>query len=131
MISNQMTKIKKNQLFVLGLLVFFIIMILSGCTSDSNINNNNSNSSNESQKFIGTWNHGSLPNTQIIFSKNGICQYQGEDASWNLNENKLVINIQDTELTLKFEYNFLDDNQILELINNDTDPPMIDDYRKQ
>jgi hypothetical protein len=128
MFSHQMKIAIKEKFLVLGILILLAIMIFSGCTSETN---NNSKEPNESQKFIGTWNHGSLPNTRIIFSSNSVCEFQGEDSRWNLNENKLEINIVDTELTLKFDYNFLDNNQILELINNDTDPPQIDDYRKQ
>jgi hypothetical protein len=118
----------KKQIIVIGIFFLFIFTFFCGC--NNNINNN-SDPSNESQKFIGTWEHGTLQNVRIIFSKNGNCNYQGQEAKWEIKEEKLEINLTNGGITLTFDYNFLDNNQILELINVDTDPPQVDNYRKQ
>jgi len=118
----------KKQIVIIGIFFLFIFTFLCGCNNNTN---NNSNPSDDSQKFIGTWQHGTLQNVRIIFSKNGNCDYHGQVAKWEIKEGKLEIYTTGEELTLTFDYNFLDNNQILELINVDTDPPLVDNYMKQ
>jgi hypothetical protein len=124
-----MKKNKKNEIIIIGILITLIISIFSGCTNNTN---NNSNLSDESQKFVGTWKHGTLPNVlPITFSANGYCDYLGEEANWKINNDKLVIYFINSDTELILDYLFLDNNQILELTNNNIEPPQIDDYKKQ
>ncbi|KYK25230.1 hypothetical protein AYK24_10440 [Thermoplasmatales archaeon SG8-52-4] len=126
---TEMKKNKKSNFIIIGILITLIVSIFSGCINNSD---NNSNLSDESKKFVGTWKHGtSAGKLPITFSANGNCDYEGEEANWEIKNGKLVIYLINKETELVLDYNFLDNNQILELTNNNIDPPQIDDYKKQ
>ncbi|KYK22802.1 hypothetical protein AYK24_08285 [Thermoplasmatales archaeon SG8-52-4] len=113
----------KRQIVILVLAILFILTIFSGCFGNNN---------DEENKFIGTWKHGTIPTSRpIIFSKNSNCDYLGDQATWELKNGKLVVNLIDLNDELIFDYEFLDNNKILILTNTGTDPPQINDYVKQ
>lgn len=100
----------------------FTIVGLCGCFG------NDSNS--EFNKFIGAWKHGTLPNSGIlIFYSNGSCIYRFDTAEWEVKNKQLIIDFPNSNVTFKFNYKFLDNNQILELENVETSK--IEDYKKQ
>ena len=115
----------KKQIVVSGIAILFIVVGLSGC-----FDNDNSNS--ELNKFVGTWKHGTIPNGPTIrFSSSGECFYIRDNAEWEIKNGKLVVDFTDVEgdVTLTFDYEFLDDNQVL--ILTDVETGQIDDYKKQ
>ena len=117
----------KKQLIILGITILIIFSLFCGCTSNGN---NNSMLDSESKKFVGTWKHGTLPSgIFIIFSSNGNCEYLGEQAKWELKNEKLEISYTKIENELIFDYEFLDNDQILILTEIATG--QVDDYRKQ
>jgi len=112
----------KRQIVILVLAILFVLTIFTGCFGNNN---------DEENKFIGTWKHGTIPASRpIIFSKNGICDYKGDQATWELKNGKLVVNLTNNNEII-FDYEFLDNNQILILTDTGTDPPQVDDYKKQ
>ena len=116
----------KKQFLLFGISIFVIFILFCGCLSE----NNNSDSSNELKKFLGTWKHGTSPNIRpITFSSNGNCNFQGEEAKWEIENSKLFINFLNLENNLIFDYEFQDNNQILFLSNNQTG--QVYDYIKQ
>jgi hypothetical protein len=118
---------KKNKLIIFGILIILIFSIFCGCTNNSN---NNSDLSDESQKFVGTWRHGTLSGIlPLIFNSNGDCNYQGEVARWKIDNDKLVVNFVNIEDESTFDYEFLDNDQVL--ILTETLSGQVDDYKKQ
>ena len=112
----------KKQIVILGIAILFIVVGFCGCFSND--------SKSEENKFVGTWNHGTLPTGRpIIFTSDGNCNYLGDQAKWELKNGKLVVNLTDINNELIFDYEFLEDNQLLILTNLDTGQP--DDYKKQ
>lgn len=112
----------KNNIVIIGILIILTFVGFSGCFGEE--------SNSELNKFIGTWKHGTLKDGgTIIFYSDGNCNYNFDSAKWELKNNKLIINLTDLRITLTFNYTFLDNNQILELVN--VENGIMDDYRKQ
>jgi len=112
----------KKQIIILTITVLLIVVGLSGCFGSDNEN------IKELNKFVGTWEHGSLQDGPIIiFYSNGTCIYIRDHAEWQIKNGKLVIDLLYRERILTLDYEFLDDNQILILTD---DMGQIDDYKK-
>jgi hypothetical protein len=121
----------KKQFIIFGISILFIFLFLCGCAyTENNENGTNSETNSESKKFIGTWKHGTIKDKMpIIFSSNGDCKYEGEDAKWNLDNDKLIIKLTDIQNEISFNYEFLDNEKILVLTEIITGH--VDDYIKQ
>ena len=112
----------KNQIMILGISILLIVFALSGCFGND--------SNNELNKFIGIWKHvSSIDGITIIFESNGNCKYKIDPAKWEIKDEKLIIDFINVNVTLTFNYRFLDKNQILELENVETG--LVYDYKKQ
>ena len=112
----------KKQIVILGIIVILIFVGFSGCFGNEN--------KSEEDKFVGTWNHGTLPTGRpLIFKSNGNCNFLGEQAMWEVKDEKLVVNYTNFENEIIFDYEFLDDNKVL--ILTETISGQVDDYKKQ
>ncbi len=112
----------KRQIVILGIAILFIVVGFCGCFSND--------SKSEENKFVGIWIHGTLTTGRpIIFSSNGNCDYLGDQAKWEIKDGKLVVNLTDIDDILTFDYEFLEDDQLLILTEVTTGH--VDDYRKQ
>jgi hypothetical protein len=112
----------KQQIIILVISIVLITLGFSGCFGNDN--------NDELNKFVGTWNHGTMPTGRpLIFTADGNCDYLGDQGRWELKNEKLVVNLTDYNFELIFDYKFLDNNTILELTNIETE--QIDDYIKQ
>ena len=112
----------KKQIVIISIVVLFIFLGISGCFGND--------SDSELNKFVGTWIHGTMSSGRpIIFSSNGNCDYLGDPAKWEIKNEKLIVDFTDIQNTLTFDYEFLEDNQVLILTEIATG--QVDDYRKQ
>ncbi len=112
----------KKQIIITTVAILLITLGFSGCFGND--------SNEELNKFIGTWNHGTMPTSRpLIFTSDGNCEFMGDQGRWELKDGKLAVNLTVYNLELIFDYEFLDNNKILELKN--TESGQIDDYIKQ
>ncbi|UCF49287.1 MAG: hypothetical protein JSU91_05940 [Thermoplasmatales archaeon] len=112
----------KKQIIISAVAIVILTLGFSGCFGND--------SNDELNKFIGTWNHGTIPASRpLIFTSDGNCDYMGDQAIWELKNEKLVVNLTDHNIELIFDYEFLDDNKLLILTNTETE--QTDDYIKQ
>lgn len=113
----------KKQIVIFAIVILLIAVGFTGCFDSEN------ESIKELKKFVGRWKHGTLPSVgTITFFSNGTCFYLYDFAEWKIENGKLLIDLLYMDRTLKFDYEFLDDDQILILTNVDTGH--IDDYKK-
>jgi len=111
----------KKQIVILGIAILLIVVGLSGCFNSDN---------SELNKFIGKWKHGTIQDDIIIeFLSNGKGIYQGNSVEWEIKDGKLVVDFTDRDIILTFDYEFLNNNQILILTELETG--QVDDYIKQ
>ena len=113
----------KKQIVILAIALILIVVTLTGCFDGSN------ESTKELKKFVGTWKPGTLPNGRsITFFSNGSSIYFNDLAEWKLENNRLVIELTYRDMSLTFDYEFLDNDQTLILTDINTD--LIEDYKK-
>ncbi len=110
----------KKQIVFLGVAILLIVVGLSGCFKSDN---------SELNKFVGKWKHASIQNGVIIeFLSSGKGFYHGESVEWEIKDEKLVVDLIDRNNTLTFDYEFLNNNQIL--ILTEIESGHVDDYKK-
>lgn len=109
----------KKQIIILGIIILFIAVGLTGCFDSDN---------KELKKFVGAWRYGTSPlSGSLTFFSNGTGIYKIDYAEWKIENGRLVIFLPKRDETLKFDYEFLDDDQTL-ILTDDTGKP--DDYKK-
>jgi hypothetical protein len=109
-------KIAKKQLVIIGIVILFISVRLSGCNDVSNT------IYTEKNRFIGTWQNSTGYPPILEFSKDGRCRYGG-NGTWELINGKLDINIPSYNLNDTYNYAFSNNDKTLMLtliLNNYT-----------
>ena len=112
----------KKEFVIIGLTLIFLFTVFTGCFGND--------IDEEEKKFVGTWNRGTGPTGRpLIFTAAGNCDYHGEQARWELRDEKLVVNLTEFNNEIIFEYEFLDNDQLLILTDIETEIPL--DYIRQ
>ena len=110
----------KKHVVVLGIITLLIVVGLTGCSDNGN---------KELKKFVGFWRFGTSPNSgTLTFYSNGTGIFIKDYAEWKIENGKLVVYLPYRDQTLRYDYEFLDDNQIL-ILTDETG--QINDYKKQ
>jgi len=101
----------KKMLIIFGMAVLFIVVGLTGCFDSNNDNERNS----ELDRFVGTW-IGAAPNEiTFTFFYDGTGNYSGSPTEWKIKDGKLEIYWLDREITQIYDFEFLENNEILTL----------------
>jgi uncharacterized protein (TIGR03066 family) len=114
----------KKQLMIVGIIVIFLTVGLSGC--------NENTSKSDEEKIIGTWTNrdlhdGSIESNSYIFYTNKtfkvIGSYESEvlniNGTWNITDNKLVMTAEGETKTA--DYKFSENNKTLTLTDKNGD----------
>jgi hypothetical protein len=110
----------KHKIIISGIILILLTVMFCGCFEENT----------EESKFVGTWRHGTLPSGGAIeFRSNGKCLYGRDPGDWKLKDDKLIITLDDQNITVTFQYEFQENNKVLVLI--DQDNGRINDYIKE
>lgn len=100
----------RKQLVIIGVILFFICVSLSGCNQVSDT------LTLEKNKFIGTWQNTTLGLviTLSLFS-DGTCTYLSLSGTWDVTDGKFVMEFADSRLSSTYTYTFSDNDRTLTL----------------
>ena len=111
----------KKQLVIIGITLLFLVIGLSGCsTQNDNENQDNNTLDPEKNRFIGTWVNTSTSGktNTIIFYSNGTfsAPLLQQNGAWDVKNNTLVYKetaVNGSEYTFEYTYIFSNNNRTL------------------
>jgi len=112
------SKEMKKQFVIIGFVVLFVCVRLSGCLIQNNNENQDNNTlSSEKTKFVGTWKNTTSFLTLDLLS-DGTCSMWSYTGTWDLKDGKLVIDITSVGVpnTYTYIYIFFNNDNTLKLI---------------
>jgi len=100
----------RKQLVIIGFVLFFVCVSLTGCEQVSNTLNP------EENKFIGTWQNTTLGLTiSLSLFSDGTCTYLSISGTWDIKDGKFVMEFADSSLSSTYTYRFFDNDRTLSL----------------
>ena len=105
----------KKQLVILGIIAILVTVGLSGCSSENN------NQNPEKMKFVGSWQYTVENSSSVldIFSNGTFIASDLFYGSWDLKNEKFIMEMPDYGYTFEYDYTFSNDNRTLTLVYSD------------